>query len=119
MLISGTVLSKTIKEVRDEYLNVTNRSKGDKPSMYPRVSLGLSIVYFILELVVMFYSLSFAMSCSTSNPEKVVNMVLAFTFPLPYAMFNLLLNPCFKSSLSGSAFYRRSPGPGPVAQPSV
>ena len=61
--------------------------------------LVVSYVFFILELVLLYYAINMALVCTEGGPERIVNMVLAVIFTLPYVLLNILFNDCAKQSL--------------------
>ena len=50
-------------------------------------------VLFILEIIVLYYSIIIATKTTKKGPERTVNVILACLMPFPYMMFNILLNP--------------------------
>ena len=77
------------------------------------VSFGivLAIIFFVAELVVLFYAINSAMVCSKSGPERIVNIVLATTFTIPYMMLNILFNQCTKDTLSATPYWLPTSNP--------
>ena len=61
--------------------------------------LVIAVVFLMLELLVLFYCVGIAYSCSKSAPERIVNVVLAITFTLPYALLNMVFVPCARKTL--------------------
>jgi hypothetical protein len=59
----------------------------------------ISVVFLILELLLLFYSIGIVLRCTKRGPERIVHMVLAIIFTVPYALFSVLLNPCAKEYL--------------------
>lgn len=64
--------------------------------------LVIAGVFLLLELMVLFYCVGIAYSCSKSIPERIVNIVLAITFTLPYALVNMVFVPCARKTLGSS-----------------
>ncbi len=62
--------------------------------------LALSIIFFIFELVLLYFAIFIAIKCSKSREEKIINFVLAITFTIPYVFFSILFNPCAKNYIS-------------------
>lgn len=64
-------------------------------------ALIFSLIFFTMELFVLFYAIDIAIKCSKTHSERVVNLVLASTFTIPYVMLNILFNQCAKDRLRG------------------
>jgi hypothetical protein len=62
-------------------------------------TLVVAVIFFVLELVLLFYGINMALNCTEGGPERIVNIVLAITFTTPYVMLNILFNKCAKNSL--------------------
>ena len=59
----------------------------------------VSIIFFVMELIVLYYAISIAFNCTKGGPERIVNFILACFFTVPYVMLNILFNKCSKSLL--------------------
>jgi hypothetical protein len=64
--------------------------------------LIIAVMFLMLELLVLFYCVGIAYNCSRSVPERIVNVVLAITFTLPYALLNMVFVPCARKTLGSS-----------------
>lgn len=53
-----------------------------------------AILFFLMELTALYYSVALAVKCSSSGPERVINIILALVMPLPYLLSNMLFNKC-------------------------
>ena len=62
-------------------------------------SVAVAVIFFVLELVLLFYAINMALVCADGGPERIVNIVLAITMTIPYVMLNILFNKCAKKSL--------------------
>lgn len=62
--------------------------------------LSIGIMFLVLELLLLFYCIGIAIKCSKPGPERVVHVLLAITFTLPYALLNVLFNSCAKDFLT-------------------
>lgn len=62
--------------------------------------LTLSIIFLILEMIVLFYSITIAIRCTTPGPERIVHVVLSIFFTLPYILVSALFTQCGKSILT-------------------
>jgi hypothetical protein len=106
MIISTSLLKKAIN---DRAMASKHQSEGYTllESTNAGMSLGfatgfliMSIVFLFLELLVLFYSINIAVNCTSPGPERIVHVVLAITFTLPYALMNLIFVPCAKKTLN-------------------
>ena len=103
MILSGTIL----KNAMEKYHRIQRRNKRN-PSSYTKatesfshITVIITGIFFIMELIVLFYAVSSAISCSKGGGERIVNFILATCFTLPYMMLNLLFNKCTKATLRG------------------
>lgn len=61
--------------------------------------LIVSLIFFLFELVLLYFAVFIAINCSKSREERIVNFVLAVVFTIPYVLLNILFNPCAKEYL--------------------
>jgi len=61
--------------------------------------LVLSTIFLVLEILVLFYAISIALQCTRPGPERIVHIVLAITFTLPYVLLNVMFNKCAQDNL--------------------
>jgi hypothetical protein len=106
MIVSGTILKSSLERYRKAKKNKENFSISRKDSMeagaaaaFASFSLVVSVIFFVLELVLLFYAINMALVCTKGGPERIVNIVLAITFTIPYVLLNILFNQCAKKSL--------------------
>lgn len=103
MFLSGVNLKNSIEKYnrlkrREKYSGV--KGVNDVSNVSFILSwLILSIIFFVMEIIILYYSIAIALSCTQKGPERIVNLVLAVSFPVPYMMLNLLFNNCAKSRL--------------------
>ena len=117
MLISTAFLAKAAKTYNDARKK-QQKIKEKYKELYPNGSVGqsvgngistgfelfilmIAVVFFLLELVVLFYSIMIAMACTKSGAERVVHVTLAILWTFPYALIAIFFNPCAKSVLQG------------------
>lgn len=110
MLVSGYLLKKSIENYqRDTKGDVRGCKEGyshkDKPpAIFTLFLLVGAILLLIGELMVLFYAINSAIVCTRPGPERVVNIVMAITFPIPYMMINTLFNQCVRKNLRSSSW---------------
>jgi len=63
--------------------------------------LVVALIFFALELLVMFFAINVALKCTRGGAERIVHIVLAVVFTLPYMLINLLFNRCAVNALKG------------------
>jgi hypothetical protein len=107
MIISSTLLKNSLdtynknKKVRENY-GLVDAITNTFSVFVDTIVLIISILFFILELLVMIYAVVIAINCTSSGPERITHLVLAVTFTLPYMLLNSLFNKCAIASLKGS-----------------
>ena len=106
MIISISTLQKSVKKYNKEKIKRENYNTLD--SLNDGVGLGLelsfvviSLIFTLLEFLVLLYSLLIAIRCTKPGPERVIHVVLAISFTLPYALLNVIFNKCAKKTLRG------------------
>lgn len=116
MLVSSFALKNSLEKYKkSKRRGKNNKSKRVKRSSALRssesssnsnsaLSVAAAVVFLVLELIVLYYAIALAFSCSQKGPERVVNVILAVLFPFPYLMLNILLNGCAKSTLQSGKF---------------
>jgi|MDTC01.1.fsa_nt_gb NADH:ubiquinone oxidoreductase subunit 3 (subunit A) len=62
-------------------------------------SLVLATIFLVLEIIVLFYAISIALKCTRPGPERIVHIVLAITFTLPYVLLNVMFNKCAQDNI--------------------
>ena len=111
MFISYSNLKNSIEKYKE---NTKREEKLDKVENYENCHsfengftrafdtfvLVLSIIFFIFELILLYFAIFIAINCSKSREEKIINFVLAITFTIPYVFFSILFNPCAKNYIS-------------------
>jgi len=100
MIISTKLLKNSIEKYikgkrkqREGYSNMESINAGMSAS-FDTAFLIIAVIFFTLEVLVMFYCVVIALNCSQPGPERVIHVVLAVTFTLPYALLMLLFNKC-------------------------
>lgn len=65
------------------------------------LSFGLVVatIFLVLEILLLFYAISIAIQCTRPGPERIVHVVLAITFTLPYVLLNVMFNKCAQDTL--------------------
>ena len=103
MIISFTLLQNSMekyKKNRESY----NKWEFAQAGLGMGLATGfvfISVVFFILELVVLIYALNIAVKCTQGGSERVVHVVLAVAFTFPYMLISLFFNKCASGVLKG------------------
>lgn len=104
MLVSGLVLKSAFerynrkKRMVERYSKSTVAAAGVSAA-FESFFLIVAIVFFILEFIVLYFAVKVAISCTDGGAERIVHVVMAVTFTLPYMLMNTLFNECVKSNL--------------------
>lgn len=108
MLFSSNFLKNSVENYNNakniEKFSSNNKSKnsnntnGNKPSniFFYTLVLIIAFIFFVLELFLLYYAISIAFYCSQSREERVINIVLACTFTLPYVLIKITFDECSK-----------------------
>jgi len=66
--------------------------------LYISFYLFVSVVLFILELILMTFAVNIAMRCGNDRRERIIHVLLAVLFTIPYLLFSMFFGKC-KSNL--------------------
>ena len=106
MLVSISNLKNALKKyqnakkTKEKFSKIDSATSGISAS-FDSFYLVIAIIFFILEVILLFYAISIAINCSKGGSERIVNLVLASTFTFPYILLNILFNKCAKKTLQG------------------
>lgn len=107
MLVSISCFQKAViqynksKKSKEKY-SVEESSEGGFNAGIATGGLIISVFFLMLELLVLFFAIKVAMKCSEGGAEKIVHLVLATTFTLPYMLFSVFFSKCATNVLRGS-----------------
>jgi len=108
MLLSSTHLSKTLetyqKEKRENTTGntITNSMSAGAASAFTTGMLILSVIFFVMEIILIFYAILIAFSCTEGGPERIVHVFLAVFFTIPYILLMIVFNKCAGETLRGN-----------------
>ncbi len=117
MLISGSILysaaekyqkARRVKERYSSNDSVATPMDG-AAAAFNTFTLVVAIVFVMLEILLLFYAIGIAITCSAPGAERIVHLVLATTFTLPYMLLNAILNDCAKQRLRTGLFVSDGP----------
>ena len=107
MIISLNILNNSIRKYKKKKkLSDKNRENYDKGGYNKGESAGaatdavfnvymiiISIIFVILELILLFYAINIALVTTKGGAERVVHIVLAIIFTVPYMLIQCTFNP--------------------------
>lgn len=111
MIISVRLLQSSVKKYQSakkkqankkERFNRWDSADAGASAAFETIFLIISIILFALEVLVMFYAIVIAVKCTEKGPERVVHVLLAIIFTLPYVLIMAVFNNCFKTSLKSN-----------------
>ena len=101
MLTSGKLLSEALEKYRkhrENYNNGNSVSKG-AVSALDTALLIFAVIFFVMEIILIFYAIIIAFSCTEAGPERIVHVVLAVFFTIPYILLMVVFNKCATKTL--------------------
>lgn len=104
MLTSCIALHKALERYKNSRKTKESYINGEKENDDSNVPLAIfilivSILFFLVELLLLFYAINIAIECSQSGAERIVNLFLAVTWTMPYLLLNTIFNECAKNVL--------------------
>lgn len=101
MLLSSYLLQNSYEKYKKARENFTagEAVEAGTSAAFTSFTMVVAIIFFVLEILLLFYGINMAITCSKAGRERVVNVVLATMFTMPYVLLNILFNPCAKKSL--------------------
>lgn len=104
MIISTSILRSAIRSYNRkrkimEHYSKSQAANAGLSAAFDSFVLLVSLLFFVLELLVLYYSIGIAISCTKGGPERIVHIVLATIFTLPYILLNVIFNKCANSNL--------------------
>ena len=118
MLVSATLISNATKKY-NEYKQNKERYGDDAIS---GMSTGMlvffiiiAIVFFVLELLLLFYAIQISFRCTKPGAERIVHLVLAVIFTGPYMLLNIFFGKCGQDLLRSYSPKNRIPYYSPTS----
>jgi hypothetical protein len=106
MLFSTTLLKNSIEKFqkqRKEKFTEGQAVNAGFTGAFVSFTLVLSLMFFVLEVILLFFAINTAISCTEGGYERIVHVVLAFTFTLPYVLINVFFSNCAKKILKSNS----------------
>tara|TARA_A100001011_G_C14318613_1_gene849244 strand:- start:1830 stop:2177 length:348 start_codon:yes stop_codon:yes gene_type:complete len=88
-------------ETKEEFTQQQAASAGVNAA-FTTFMLVIAIIFFTLELILLFYAINVAISCTQGGSERVVHVVMSIIFTLPYMLLTSLFSDCAKDVLKGN-----------------
>lgn len=101
MLTSSFALQKSIEKLTisiRELKETKQRDMHDKKKMWTAlISFGLALLFFMVELYLLFYTLKYVFASTPAGPARNVKIVLLVFFTMPYTLLTAVVDPRFAS----------------------
>ena len=99
MIISTSILRNSVENYNKyqklkENFSTSNSISAGISAGFVTLSLTLAVLFFALELMVMFYAIIRAVNCTTTTQGRIIHIVIAITFTLPYMLFSIFFGKC-------------------------
>lgn len=111
MIISTSLLKSAIDKYRAakkrENYNDWDAASQGASAAFNAFLVVIAMIFFVLELVLLFYAILIALNCTKAGAERIVHIVLAVIFTLPYMLLSVLFNPCAKSTLVNTKIFSK------------
>lgn len=104
MLFTSSLLGHAInqrnkrKRIRESYTRGESASAGAAAAIDSFLII-LAAIFFLMELIALVFAINIALACSKSTGERIVNLVLALTFTLPYLLIRSVFSQCGMDAL--------------------
>ena len=99
MIISTGILKNSIehyrktKKISENYSTEESTNAGFSAG-FATMFLVLAVLFFLLEILVMFYAISRAIRCTKTTRGRVIHVVLAIAFTFPYILLSVFFGKC-------------------------
>ena len=105
MIISTFIANKLVenyeKNKKENYVH-TYGYDDNKQSPLLLIPVVIGFIFMAMEFLVLVYAVGIAIKCTSNTRERIVHLVLAITFTLPYMLVNAFFGDCAKGFLSES-----------------
>jgi hypothetical protein len=99
MIISIGILKNSIEHYKKIHRTSENFTGSEAANAgisagFATMLLVLAIIFFTLELLVMFYAIVRAVTCTKTSQGRIIHVVLAISFTLPYMLLSIFFGKC-------------------------
>ena len=98
MIISLSLLTSAAEKYKEKHSMLKKHSY----TSATYILLIVSILFFMLEVIVMFFAINIAVHCTEKGPERTVHLILAITFTFPYMLMSIFFNKCANKFLKNN-----------------
>lgn len=88
-------------KIKNEGYNTWDSGSAGVSAAFDTAFLVIALVFFALEILVLFFAINIAIKCTHGGAERIVHIVLATVFTLPYMLLSVLFNKCAINTLKG------------------
>ena len=111
MLFSSNLLKNAVEKYQTH--RKENFTKGEAADAgfnagFTSFMLVTALIFFVLEVILLYFAILIAISCTQGGYERVVHVVLAMTFTLPYMLLSVFFSDCAKNVLRSSGSVSKS-----------
>tara|TARA_Y100000389_G_C17117441_1_gene343767 strand:+ start:252 stop:569 length:318 start_codon:yes stop_codon:yes gene_type:complete len=105
MLFSTTLFKNSLEKYQQS--KKESYSQGDAinagvSSAVASSMVVIAVVFIVLELLLLFFAINIALNCTQGGPERIVHILLAIMFTLPYMLISVFFSDCAKKTLRGT-----------------
>lgn len=110
MLISSVLLAnsfqkhKEYKKQKENYSGWQSSGAGISAG-FVAFYMVIAMLFFLMELLLVIYAVFIAINCTRGGPERIVHIVLAVIFTLPYVLLNVFFSSCAQNTLRGNVLF--------------
>lgn len=102
MIISSKILSDAVQNYQKH--KEKQASVGDSISegslyAFHIAMLIFAVIFFVMEIILIFYAIMIAFSCTEGGPERIIHVFLAVFFTIPYTLLMVIFNKCAGQTL--------------------
>jgi len=105
MLFSSVLLKNSVEKFqksRQEHYNTGDSINDGISSAVTSSMLVIAIIFVALEFLLLFFAINIALNCTQGGAERIVHVVLAILFTVPYMLLSIFFSDCAKKTLKGN-----------------
>lgn len=105
MLTSSFALQARIKDLQVEIAKLKQARKSQvkinsKPMWQAIVGFTLALLFFMVELYLLFYTLKYVFVSTPAGPARNIKIVLLVFFTMPFTLLSAIVDPNFASMVN-------------------
>jgi NADH:ubiquinone oxidoreductase subunit 3 (subunit A) len=105
MLFSSVLLKNSVEKYqqsRQERYSTGESINDGISSAVTSSMLVIAIIFVALEFLLLFFAINIALNCTQGGAERIVHVVLAILFTVPYMLLSIFFSDCAKKTLKGN-----------------